>query len=89
MTIIQKTIPILTVASFLISGAHTLAMGQDATRFGDKSNCKSGDLQRRVQVPVRHRVAGRGPVPKAEIFPISVGNPDDQRVDLGNIFAVG
>ena len=50
MTLIQKIIPVLTVVAFLIPGVFTDAIGQDETRLGDKSRCKSGDLQRRVQV---------------------------------------
>ena len=50
MISIQRIIPVLTVAFFLIPGAFTLSQAQEETRYGEKSNCKSGENQRRVQV---------------------------------------
>ena len=50
MNSIKKIIPILIVISFMVSGALTDAIGQEAMRAGDKSLCKSGAQQRSVQV---------------------------------------
>jgi len=50
MTLIRKIFPVLIIASFLYFGLLTDAIGQESTRQGDKSLCKSGKLQRRVQV---------------------------------------
>jgi hypothetical protein len=50
MASIKKIIPVLTIFSLMISGVLTVASGQESKRTGDKSLCKNGDQQRRVQV---------------------------------------
>jgi len=50
MNLIRKVLPVLIIASFLFPGLLTDAIGQEAIRQGDKSLCKSGKLQRSVQV---------------------------------------